>query len=119
MLQILLVDDDPDARAATRAALEALEYGVVEASDETEALATLQLSPPELILVDLTQAQREARALMKLLRCQPACASIPVLVMTALLRNPKNALDKVGEKDPGALLALLPLMDACQECAVR
>ena len=118
MLEILLVDDDPDARAVTREALEALEYRVVEARDETEALATLQLSPPELILVDLTQGQREARTMLKLLRSHPTCANVPVLVMTTLLRHPKTALHKVAEKDLGALLALVPLMDLFHEAAV-
>jgi CheY-like chemotaxis protein len=53
--RILLVDDDPDLRRATRAALEAEGYEVVEAKDGQAALDLLENESqrPNLILTDL------------------------------------------------------------------
>lgn len=53
MAKILVIDDDPDMRFATRLALESAGYNVVEAQNTKESLAQVKAEHPDLIVLDV------------------------------------------------------------------
>ena len=80
---ILVVDDDPDARARMRSVLERNGWTVSEAANGREALDTVAHAPPQLILLDLTMPVMDGFAFLHELRQRPGCNEIPVVVLTA------------------------------------
>ena len=80
---ILVVDDDPDARARLRSVLERDGWTVSEAGNGCEALTLVMKAPPQLILLDLTMPVMDGFAFLHELRLRPGCANIPVVVLTA------------------------------------
>ncbi len=80
---ILVVDDDPDARQRLRTVLERDGWVVSEAGDGAEALAQVARTPPQLILLDLTMPVMDGFAFLGALRKRPGCEDIPVVVLTA------------------------------------
>lgn len=51
--KILLVDDDPDILETTKVALERADYEVLTATNGLEALGSVRISRPDLILLDV------------------------------------------------------------------
>lgn len=80
---ILVVDDDPDARARLRSVLERNGWTVSEAANGREALDIVAHAPPQLILLDLTMPVMDGFAFLHELRQRPGCHEIPVVVLTA------------------------------------
>ena len=80
---ILVVDDDADARARLRAVLQRDGWTVAEAGDGREALDIVAHAPPQLILLDLTMPVMDGFAFLHELRLRPGCSDIPVVVLTA------------------------------------
>ena len=80
---ILVVDDDPDARQRLRTVLERDGWTVSEAGNGQEALAQVARTPPQLILLDLTMPMMDGFAFLHELRRRPGCENIPVVVLTA------------------------------------
>ncbi|HET6522788.1 MAG TPA: response regulator, partial [Geminicoccaceae bacterium] len=83
---VLVVEDDPAARAHTRALVERQGFGVVEAADGAAALARLREAgsgPVDLILLDLLMPVMDGFELLVELRREPAWRAIPVVVLTA------------------------------------
>ncbi len=80
---ILVVDDDPDARARLRTVLERNGWTVDEAANGQEALERVTCLPPQLILLDLTMPLMDGFAFLHELRRRPGCEHIPVVVLTA------------------------------------
>ena len=80
---VLVVDDDPDARARLRAVLQRDGWTVSEAGDGREALDVVTHAPPQLILLDLTMPVMDGFAFLHELRERPGCDDIPVVVLTA------------------------------------
>ncbi len=80
---ILVVDDDPNARARLRTVLERNGWTVAEAGNGQEALDIVVHAPPQLILLDLTMPVMDGFAFLHELRQRPGCNDIPVVVLTA------------------------------------
>ena len=80
---ILVVDDDAEARARLRSVLERNGWTVDEAGDGVEALKRVAVIPPQLILLDLTMPLMDGFAFLHALRQRPGCEHIPVVVLTA------------------------------------
>ncbi len=80
---ILVVDDDPDARARLRQVLTRNGWTVAEAGNGREALDLVLHSPPQLILLDLTMPVMDGFTFLHELRGRPGCRHIPVVVLTA------------------------------------
>ena len=80
---ILVVDDDPDARARLRTVLTRNGWTVSEAGNGQEALEVVATAPPQLILLDLTMPVMDGFTFLRELRARPGCADIPVVVLTA------------------------------------
>ncbi len=80
---VLVVDDDADARARVRSVLERDGWTVTEAEDGRQALDRVMHAPPQLILLDLTMPLMDGFSFLHELRLRPGCADIPVVVLTA------------------------------------
>ena len=81
---ILLVEDDPDLRGTTAAALEECGYNVVTAANGVEALELLRGSATvQLILLDLMMPRMNGFEFRERQLKDATLASIPVVVITA------------------------------------
>ena len=81
---VLVVDDDPDARALLRSALETRGFRVSEAADGTDALRMLGAPRDAFHLVTLDLQMRELHGLdtLKRIRASLKLAHLPVIVAT-------------------------------------
>ncbi len=118
---ILVVDDDKDARTRLRTVLERNGWTVSEAGNGQEALDLVMHSPPQLILLDLTMPVMDGFTFLHELRGKPGMVDIPVVVLSARDldardRNRLEGADKILRKGStnlrqlaGELRALTPL----------
>jgi two-component system NtrC family sensor kinase len=95
---VLLVDDDNDARETLRLAFESAGYRVTTAADATTALRLLQKEACDLVVVDLTLSGVDGLALCKILRAQPATSKLPLI---ALSKNEVES-ERIEAFDAGA-----------------
>lgn len=80
---ILVVDDDPQIRNLCRMALEETAYGVREATNGNEALAAIERTTFDLIVLDLAMPDLDGFEFMK-----AVCAQLPklkVIVMSGFM----------------------------------
>ncbi len=120
---VLVVDDDPDARHRMRTMLEKNGWTVAEASNGLEALDQVAHAVPRLVLLDLTMPVMDGFSFLGALRERPGCADVPVVVLTARdltkedrhrLREASQVLNKgdTSLRDlAGQLRALAPVPD--------
>src|SRR5690554_753526 len=80
---IMIVDDDPDAREILNLVLGTLEVPVRQARDGVEALEQILKDPPLLVMLDLAMPRLDGRAVLVALQSNPKTSDIPVLVFTA------------------------------------
>ncbi|MFE5869295.1 response regulator transcription factor [Streptomyces roseifaciens] len=93
---VLVVDDDPDVRAAVVDALSMEGYEVRSAADGLEALSSVAAAPPGAIVLDLAMPVLDGLAVCRRLRALGD--RTPVLVLTA-----RDAVsDRVAGLDAGA-----------------
>jgi signal transduction histidine kinase/CheY-like chemotaxis protein len=81
---VLIVDDDPDARALVRDMLTTAGYGVAEAANGAEALASIRRARPSLVVLDLMMPELDGFAVLEHLSADPELRTLPVVVLTAL-----------------------------------
>jgi len=81
--KILVVDDEPDAVELIAFNLKAAGFEVVTADDGAEALRKARSHAPQLIVLDLMLPEIDGLEVCKLLRRDPATATIPILMLTA------------------------------------
>jgi CheY-like chemotaxis protein len=82
--RILVVDDEPTQRERVRAWLEDEQWLVQEACNGREALARLQESKPDVILLDLMMPEMDGFQVVAALQKESAWRDIPVIVITSL-----------------------------------
>lgn len=93
---VLIVDDEPHIRRLLRGTLERAGYRVSEAGSARQALAELEASPPDVVLLDLGLPDRDGMELLPLFQQKSRAA---VLVVSA-----REATDeKVTALDLGAI----------------
>ena len=80
--KILVIEDDPVARADLEARLAANGYIVARAADAASALTVVNRERPDLILLDLGLPAGDGFLVLERLRKIEAFATIPVLVIT-------------------------------------
>ena len=80
-MRILVVDDEPAVRDAVQRALKLESYQVDTAMDGAEALRSLAVSPPDLMILDLLMPRIDG--LEVCLRLRAAGDPTPVLMLTA------------------------------------
>ena len=82
--RILVVDDHEDNVELLRARLEAWGYTVDAAHDGNEALAAVEASPPDLILLDVMMPSVDGNEVARRVKHNPALPFIPIIMQTAL-----------------------------------
>ncbi len=108
---ILIVDDDVDARARLRTVLQRDGWSTAEAGNGKEALDAVLHAPPQLILLDLTMPIMDGFTFLHELRQHPGCSDIPVIVLSARSLNAEDrkkleGADRVLRKGETSIRAL-------------
>jgi len=81
--EILLIEDDPDTRAALTLLLEHHGYAVRSADRGTTGLEEASLKTPDLVITDLSMPGMNGLDLLAQFRTMPALADVPVVVVSA------------------------------------
>lgn len=83
MKTVLTVDDSRFVRTTITHALGPWGCRVVEARNGREGVAVARLSRPDLIVLDVLMPVLDGRQALAVLRNDPICRSIPVIMLTA------------------------------------
>ncbi len=83
MKRVLVVDDEPDVAELIRTILEVEGFSVDVATDGRSALGDLLAAPPDLLILDLMMPDLDGFEVLKLLRIDPRCVHMPVLIVSA------------------------------------
>jgi len=94
--RILIVDDDPRFRRTLRLALDSSGYEVGDAGGGKEALDTVALSEPDLIVLDWQLPDMDGIQTCKALR---AHSDVPVIMVSGNRANPKDVALSAGAND--------------------
>jgi len=81
---VLVIDDDPAARAITRRVLSREGYGVVEAADGETGLRLARELRPDLITLDILMPGMDGWAVLTALKADPDLAATPIILQTIL-----------------------------------
>lgn len=81
--KILIADDEPDILKVVKMRLETQGYDVVSASDGQKALDMVKSENPDLVILDIIMPKIDGCTLFKMLRADPLCMDIPVIMLTA------------------------------------
>jgi DNA-binding response OmpR family regulator len=81
--KILVVDDEPDALDLIQFNLKAAGYDVMTADDGAEAIKKARTVQPALVVLDVMLPEVDGLEVCKVLRREPATASIPIIMLTA------------------------------------
>ena len=80
---ILVVEDNPASQMLVEAVLQGYGYLLRFAASAAEALASIELKRPDLILMDIQLPGQDGLSLTRQLKADPTYASIPVVAVTA------------------------------------
>jgi two-component system phosphate regulon response regulator PhoB len=80
--RILIVDDEPDARAYLKAILDEEGYETITASDGEEALNKAQENPPHLILLDLMMPKKSGIKFLHEIKIDEQLKKVPIVVVS-------------------------------------
>lgn len=81
--RVYVVDDEPDVVGLLQTVLQHEGFEVEFATDGRTALAGILGSPPDLIILDLMMPGLDGFELLKLVRMDPSCERVPVLIVSA------------------------------------
>ena len=81
--KILIVDDEPEAIELIEFNLKQAGYEVATAADGAEALKKARELLPGLVILDLMLPEMDGLEVCKILRREPATATMPILMLTA------------------------------------
>lgn len=95
---VLIVDDDPDARALVSGALTMLGLAVSEAASAHEALSMFSTLRPDLVVLDYMMPDGDGITVCKSMKSHHEGRYVPVLMLTAR----DGVRDKVTALDGGA-----------------
>jgi len=80
--RVLLVDDDASVRGAVSSALAGEGYDVAWFGDAENALRQALVSPPSVVLLDVTMPRLDGWELCEILKRQSQTRDVPVLFLT-------------------------------------
>lgn len=81
MIQVLIVDDDPDIRAVVAHEVRQQGWAAFEAGSEAELVGALGERTPDIILLDIRLPDQDGLTIARRLR---AASTIPIIMMTGL-----------------------------------
>lgn len=82
--RVLIVDDEAANRKLVRAALEAKGYSITEAANGNEALASIAINPPDLVLLDIQMPVCDGYEALRRLKGSNLTRLIPVVMLTGM-----------------------------------
>ena len=91
--RILAADDDAVMREVYQYVLNDIDYEVTVVRDGREALATLRVKTPDLILLDIRMPNMSGWEVLEVIRTTPAWQDIPVVMVSALPEPPSEDVD--------------------------
>jgi CheY-like chemotaxis protein len=80
--KLVIIEDNEDNRLLVRAILEDL-YEVIEYETGPEALASLVLEPPDLVLLDISLPDMDGPEVLRHMRLHAALCQVPIIALTA------------------------------------
>jgi len=83
----LIIDDEPDNLRLLSTILESESYKVRQAVNADIALKTVEIQPPDLILLDILMPEIDGYQLCKQLKHNPSSKDIPLIFLSALARG--------------------------------
>ena len=83
----MIIDDEADNLRLLSTILESQDYKVRQAVNADIALKTVELQPPDLILLDILMPQVDGYQFCKQLKYNSATKEIPVIFLSALARG--------------------------------
>ncbi len=83
MTTVLIVEDNERNMRLMRLLLRPLGYDLIEAADGQEALATLERTTPDIILVDIQLPDVDGLEITRRLRKESRFATTPIVALTA------------------------------------
>ena len=81
--RVLVVDDSEVTRAILARTLRGAGFEVLEARDGAEGAMTALRERPSAVVTDLEMPTMDGFPLLRLLKADPQCAHIPVLILTS------------------------------------
>jgi two-component system, cell cycle response regulator DivK len=94
---ILYVEDNPDNRLLVKRILLSEDYALLEAMDAAEALAVLETTHPDLILMDINMPGVDGYTLTAKIKALPGFERVPILAVTAnVMRGDKEKTLEAG-----------------------
>jgi signal transduction histidine kinase/CheY-like chemotaxis protein len=92
-VRVLVVDDEPDARALVERLLHDCHASVVTAASADEALQLLANESPHVLVSDIGMPGTDGYSLVRSIRARhDACASVPAIALTAYVRSEDRAM---------------------------
>ncbi|HEY7114976.1 MAG TPA: response regulator [Tepidisphaeraceae bacterium] len=95
MATILVVDDEQRIRDLLRNVLAGQGHKICVASNGSEALMALEVSRPDLVLLDVAMPEMDGIQFLRVLRESPEWANTPVILLTAFA-TPQQHSDADG-----------------------
>jgi len=99
--KILIIDDDDDYRASTRALLEGEGYEVIEATSGPEGLSAARAQRPDLIVLDVMMGYlSEGYSVNQALRSSPEyqdLRDVPIIMASSVEVDPASLFGWIGD----------------------
>lgn len=94
---ILYVEDNPDNRMLVRRILTAENYKLLEATNAMQAINLLEITTPDLILMDINMPDMDGYTLTTRIRSMSGLERVPILALTAnVMRGDKEKTLEAG-----------------------
>jgi DNA-binding response OmpR family regulator len=112
--KVVVIDDDPMIRFLIQEYLNAFGFSIETFAGGSEALPVIELSPPDLVVIDMQMPDMNGFEVLEKLRANPTTAGVATLMLSA------NASDgpSLSEIQPDAYLEkpfqMQGLLDAVQ-----
>ncbi len=81
---VLVADDDPDLRSLVRLHLEMLDVDVIEANNGANALETILVEQPDLVVLDVMMPELTGWEILRYLRSKPDYEGVKILMLTGI-----------------------------------
>jgi DNA-binding response OmpR family regulator len=91
--RVLIVDDEPDIRDGVSRWLNAAGYETLTAVDGSQGIASAARHRPQAILLDMLMPGKDGMETLADLRADKQTIDIPVVMLSASLRDEQRALD--------------------------
>jgi CheY-like chemotaxis protein len=91
MSRILIVEDDPNLRVVIRMVLERAGYEVAEARHGGDALESIGVEMPDVVIADLMMPVMNGVELIDRIQASAATAALPIVLLSGLHVDPATA----------------------------